>query len=201
MLDALKTIKRFVDEPIPSFFFGAFFMDASPADGIMGAAQKATALLSQLDPTAGAFTEITGLTVGIEEDSKFDGGSNFNITLPKNLKTEKLTLKRYLRPRHVGVMGFSADPLTGWCQETMQTYKSWTKQLKLKHVLIIVYHPQIKNPLPIGPSAFPIAGFIAEEAYPVSWDISDLGSTSEEPIQETITLAYKRMYRLSVPPA
>ena len=208
MLNFITNALRFVNEPVPSFFFGVFLVDANvtslgvTADAAATAqryASSAIGILSQADPIAAAYTEVTGLSVGADEESKFDGGSNLNIVLPKGLKTDKLTLKRYLRPRHMAVGGFSLDPITGWCQQTMDIYKKWHRKIVLKHVMVVIYHPQLKNPLPVGPSAFPIAGYMAEEAYPLSWYISDLGSMTEEPIVETIELSYKRLYRLSLP--
>ena len=39
----------------------------------------------------------------------------------------------------------------------MAAAKDWESQITLKDLIIVVYHPQVKNPLPIGPAAFPIA--------------------------------------------
>ena len=201
-MDALGNIANFLNEPMPSFFFEAVVLEKFDVSDPLAMAKATTALAAQaLDPTATAFTEINGLEIGLEVGSINEAGWSTPRPVFDKITTGTLEMKRYLRPRHVGVMGFSADPFTGWCQDTVKAAKTWQTAIVPKDVLVFIYHPMIKNPLPVGPSSFPVAGFIAQEAFPVKWSVSGLSSTNEsEPIIETIELKYTELQRLAVPP-
>jgi hypothetical protein len=203
-MDLLGGIISFMNEPIPSFFFEVLILDDPfDADNPM-AMMSATASLAvqALDPTACAFTEVSGLEIVLNTNDYPEGGWSTPRPQFKDISTSTLTLKRYLRPRHVGIMGFSFDPISGWCQDTVQAAKKWEKKIKPKDMMIFVYHPMIQNPLPVGPASFPIAGFLVQEAFPVKWGISDLSSTEEaQPIVETIDFKYTELQRLAIPPA
>lgn len=202
-MDALSNIVSFLNDPVPNFFFGVLVVDNPFAAGGSLNASAAVGLISQLDPVASAFTEVSGLELSFDNAAQTisEGGNQLPIRLPGRIKTETLTLKRYLRPRHIAISGFSLDPLTGWSQTVFDTAKTWSKQLELKDLIIVVYHPQIKNPLPIGPSAFPIAGYLVLRAYPMKWATSDLNSTSDsEAIVETFEFSYEEIKRLAIPP-
>jgi hypothetical protein len=67
--------------------------------------------------------------------------------------------------------------------------------------MICIYHPMIQSPIPggIGPSSFPVAGFLVHEAFPTSWGISDLSSSGgDTPIKETIKFKYTEIERLKI---
>lgn len=196
-MDALTSIMDFLNDPVPNFFFGVFVLDDP-----LASATSAVGMISQLDPTATAFTEISGLEIGMEVGTTVnEGGNSIPIRLPDRIKTDILTLKRYLRPRHIAIGGFSLDPLTGWAQEVFTAAKSWEDQIQPKDLIIVIYHPQIKNPLPVGPAAFPIAGYLVLRAYPTKWGTSDLNSTSDsEAIVETFEFSYEEIQRLAIPP-
>lgn len=197
-MDALSNIIGFLNDPVPNFFFGVFVLD-NP----LASATSAVGMISQLDPIASAFTEVSGLELSLDNAATTvsEGGNQIPIRLPGRIKTETLTLKRYLRPRHIAIGGFSLDPLTGWAQEVFSAAKTWEDKIVVKDLIIVVYHPQIKNPLPIGPSAFPIAGYLVLRAYPMKWATGDLSSTSEnEPVTETFEFSYEEMQRLAIPP-
>jgi phage tail-like protein len=196
-MDALKNIIGFLNDPVPNFFFGVLVVD-NP----MASAKAAVGMISQLDPIASAFTEVSGLEVGMDLESNIsEGGNQIPIRLPGRIKADTLKLKRYLRPRHIAVGGFSLDPLTGWSQDVFTSAKTWADPIEVKDLIIVIYHPQIKNPLPIGPSAFPIAGYLVLRAYPVRWATGDLNSTSDsEPVTEEFEFSYEEIQRLAIPP-
>lgn len=197
-MDTLKSIMSFLNEPVPSFFFGVLIVDI--VDNLLSSPSAVTGLLTQMDPTASAFTEVSGLELGLNTTDWEEGGNQIPLKLPGRMKNETLTLKRYLRPRHVAVGGFALDPLTGWAQETFEAAKSWETSIVPKNIIVVVYHPQVKSPLPVGSSAFPVASYMVERAYPIKWATGDLNSTSEDPIPETFEFAYSEISRVQVPP-
>lgn len=196
-MDFLKNLIGFMNEPVPSFFFEVLFLEES--DTLFG---SATALMTRaLDPVANAFTEVDGLNIAFDTDSFNEAGWSSPRPIFKSMKNEELTLTRYLRPRHIGMMTFGLDPITGWCQETMKSAKTWETQIVKKHVLIYIHHPMMQTPPPIAsPSPFPVAGFLVREAFPTSWGVSPLSSTnSGEAIKETIKFGYTEIERLVIP--
>lgn len=202
-MDLLKNILGFMNEPIPSFFFEVLFLekfDLSSPFAMMSA--TASLAVQALDPVACAFSEVDGLNIALETTSINEAGWSTPRPVFDKMKNDELTLTRYLRPRHIGVMGFSLDPVTGWCQDTVKAAKTWKTQIVTKDILVFIYHPMIQNPLPVGPSSFPVAGFLVQEAFPKEWGISSLSSTnSGEPIKETIKFGYTELQRLAIPPA
>jgi len=187
-----------MNEPVPSFFFGVQIVDI--IGDLTSAISAVKGLITQMDPVASAFTEVSGLEIGLDTTAWEEGGNQIPVKLPGRMKNETLTLKRYLRPRHIAIGGFSLDPLTGWAQETLDAGKSWETTIVPKNIIVVVYHPQVKNPLPVGPSAFPVASYLVSRAYPIKWATGDLNSTSEDPIPETFEFAYSEISRVQVPP-
>ncbi len=208
-MSLLGDVVGFMNEPIPSFFFEVLVLenpikkDAEGKINKLEMAKASAALAAQvLDPGATAFQQVSGLGITLETETFNEAGWSTPRNIFKNMKNDQVTLTRYLRPRHVGVMGFSADAFSGWCQDTVKAAKTWESQITPKDVMIFIYHPMIKNPLPVGPASFPVAGFLLQEAYPVEWSISELDSMNEnEPIKETIALKFTELQRLAVPPA
>lgn len=200
-MDLLSNIVGFMNEPIPSFFFEVLFIPKFDSTfGLMSA--TASLAIQALDPVATAFSEVQGLNLSFSTTAINEAGWSTPRPSFDKIANEELTLVRYLRPRHIGVMGFSMDPVSGWCQEAFQAAKTWESQIELKDILVFVYHPMIQNPLPFGPSSFPVAGFLIQEAFPTSWGISDLSSTERNaPIKETIKFKYTEIQRLAIPPA
>ncbi|MFK7796266.1 MAG: hypothetical protein AB8E82_02355 [Aureispira sp.] len=192
-----------MNEPIPSFFFEVLFLEAFDPDAPFAMTSATASLAMQaLDPVATAFADVQGLTVSFKTSEVREAGWSSPRPTFDAVNNDELTLVRYLRPRHIGVMGFALDPISGWCQETMSTVKKWNKQVLKKDILVFIYHPMIQNPLPVGPSSFPVAGFMLQEAFPTSWGISDLSSTAgDAPIKETIKFKYTEIQRLAIPPA
>ena len=203
-MDLLGNIVGFLNEPVPSYFFEVMILESAFDFNNPLAMTSAIASLAiqVLDPVSCAFSEVSGLEISLDVGEFSEAGWSTPRPLFNKMTNSALTLKRYLRPRHIGVMGFSLDPVSGWCQDTVQAAKTWEKRMYTKDIMIFVYHPMIQNPLPVGPAAFPIAGFIAQEAFPVKWSISDLSSTEEgQPIIETIEFKFTELQRLAVPPA
>ncbi|MDC0231639.1 phage tail protein [Aureispira] len=203
-MDALSAIVDFLNEPIPSYFFEVLFLDDPfDAEDPLAMTKAAASLAIQvLDPVACAFTEVDGMEINLDTTTLKEAGWSSPRSHFTGMSYSDITLKRYLRPRHIGVMGFSLDPVSGWCQDTIQAAKTWEKKVVTKDLMIFIYHPMIQNPLPIGPAAFPIAGFIVQEAYPCKWSISTLSSTEDSsPVIETVSFKFTELQRLAVPPA
>ncbi len=199
----LGPVGDFLNEPIPSFFFEMLFLEKfDPSDPLAMAGAVADLAIQALDSGAVAFSEIDGLEISYGTSEYNEAGWSTPRKMFDKVSTSALTVKRYLKPRHIGVMGFSLDPVSGWCQDTIQAVKLWEKPVTTKDILIFVYHPLLKNQVPIGPAALPIAGFLVQEAYPTKWGISALNSTDDSaPIVETIEFQYTEIQRLAVPPA
>ena len=199
----LSNIIGFMNEPIPKFFFEVLFIDkfdfTSPLSMISATASLA---MQAMDPVATAFSSVQGLKVAFETTPISEAGWSTPRPTFDKMVNDKLTLVRYLRPRHIGVMGFSMDPVSGWCQDTMQAAKTWEKAIYKKDILVFIYHPMIQNPLPVGPASFPVAGFMLQDAFPMEWGVEDLDSTAgDSPLKETIVFGYTEIKRMAIPPA
>lgn len=197
-MDLLGDIVGFMNEPIPSFFFEVQVLDKFDMSNPLAIAGA----VADLATGGGAFQSISGLEVAFSVDYINEAGWSTPRPTFSKMNNSEVTLVRYLKPKHIGIMGFSLDAFSGWCQETMTAAKKWEEQITTKDVLIFVYHPSIKNPLPIGPASFPVAGFLLQEAFPTKWSISDLDSLNDsDPVKETIGLSFTEIQRLAVPPA
>ena len=202
-MDLAGNIVGFMNEPIPSFFFDVLFLDDNfdPSNPLASKSALASLALQALDPIAAAFSEVSGLEMAFSTETVNEAGWSLPRDSFDKMTSSELELKRYLRPRHIGVMGFSLDPVSSWCQKTFESAKTWAKAITKKDILIFIYHPMVKNPLPIGPSAlFPVAGFLVKEAFPVKWTVSPLNSTDDsQAITETISFKYTELTRLAIP--
>jgi len=197
-MDLLGDIVGFMDEPIPSFFFDVLVLEEFDIDNPLGMASA----VADLATGGSGFQSISGLELSFSTGTHQEAGWSTPRPLFEKMNNSEVTMIRYLRPRHVGVMGFSFDSFSGWCQDTFSSAKTWESPVVTKDILIFVYHPSIKNPLPVGPASFPVAGFLLQEAYPTKWSISDLDSLNDsDPIKETIGFQFTEIQRLAVPPA
>ena len=195
----------FLEEPIPSFYFEVVVQERMNAGGIMNTVINLAknAIMGSMGPgsDSNSFHTVNGLEISFATTEINEAGWSSPRPAFDKMVNGELELVRYLRPRHMGIMGMSLDPMSGWCKETMEAAKTWEKPVVTKDVLIYIYHPALKNPLPVGPSSFPLAGFIAQEAYPTFWGVSQLDSTNDsDPVKETIKLKYTEMQRIEVPP-
>jgi len=197
-MDLFSTIANFANEPIPSFFFEVFFYERP--DSLLDSLSVTASLAMQMvDPIATAFSDVSGLDMSFATTPLNEAGWSTPRPSFDKINNEELVLQRYLRPRHIGMGTFSLDPTSEWCQKTMQSAKTWEEKIEVKNIMICIYHPMIQNPMPIGPSSFPVAGFLVHEAFPTSWGISDLSSTGGDvPIKETIKFKYTEIERLKI---
>ena len=201
-MDTARAIYDLLNEPVPSYYFEVLILDEFDLDDPFAMMTATASLALQvLDPKAAAFAEVSGLELTLGSEEYIEAGWSTPRPMFTAMSTSELTLKRYLRPRHIGVMGFALDPISGWCQDTIIAAKHWETKITTKNILIFIYHPMISNPLG-APKHLPIAGFLVQEAYPTKWSVSDLNSTEESsPIMETIGFKYTELQRLAVPPA
>lgn len=192
-MDFVKNALTFVNEPVPKFFFEVLFIDRSEgAGGMLGMAKTALSALNS--GNNGAFSDIDGLNVSFSTTPVNEAGWSSPRPTFDRMVNEKLTLTRYVRPRHV-----ISDLMTTWCSETMDAVKTWNARVTKKDVIINIYHPMLKFPasFPVGPSGVPIAAFNIIEAFPVTWKVDALSSTdSGSPLKETIELGYTEIKRL-----
>jgi len=194
----------FFNEPIPSFFFEVMFIadKFDPTDPFAMPSAMADLAVQALDPGANAFKSVSGMEIAFSMESINQGGWSTPTQTFGKMNNAEITLTRYLRPRHIGIAGFALDPISGWAQDTVQAAKTWSKRMYTKDVLILIYSPLIKNPLPVGPQSFPISGFLVQQAIPSKWSVSDLDSLNvNDPIVETIGLQCTEIQRLAIPPA
>jgi phage tail-like protein len=199
-MDIIENIIGSLNEPVPSFFFEVLILDEfdnedpKAMDGAM-----ASLALQVLDPVSAAFSEVSGLEITLGSEEYTEAGWSTPRPMFTAMSNSELTLKRYLRPRHVYTKAFLLDPISGWCQETIEAAKTWESKITTKSIIIIIYHPTIPNPFP-GPGPLPIAGFLVQGAYPTKWAVSDLNSTEEStPITETIGFKYTELSRVELP--
>lgn len=188
-MDFLQNALSFINEPVPKFFFEVLFIDRS--GGMMGLAKTALSALNS--GNNGAFSDIDGLNISFSTTAVNEAGWSSPRPTFDKMVNEKLTLTRYVRPRHV-----ISDLVTEWCDETMEAAKTWNKRIVKKDVIINIYHPMVKLPasIPVGPSGIPVAIFNVIEAFPVTWKVDALSSTdSGSPLKETIELGYTEIKR------
>ena len=197
-MDIFSSIANFMDEPIPSFFFEVFIYDRP--DTLLGSlSATATLAMQMLDPIATAFSDVSGLNMSFATEEIREAGWSTPRPAFDKINNEELVLQRYLRPRHIGVGNFNLDPTSDWCQKTMASAKTWSETIVVKNIMICIYHPMLQSPIKVGPSSFPVAGFLVHEAFPTSWGISDLSSTAgDAPIKETIKFKYTEIERLKI---
>lgn len=115
-----------------------------------------------------SFEEVSGLKVSVGTEEKKEGGENLHtLHLPTAAKFENLVLKRCL-------MHNSA--LNRWCQRALEEFKFAPKDIKLQL---------------LGAEGEILASWSIIKAYPISWELSTLNSTSNQLAIETLTLKYR----------
>lgn len=195
-MDFAKNALTFINEPVPKFFFEVLFIDRpdSSKPQSMLASMAKTALSALNSGNNGAFSDIDGLNVSFATTPVNEAGWSSPRPTFDKMVNEKLTLTRYVRPRHV-----VSDLMTTWCSDTMDAVKTWNARVTKKDIIINIYHPMLKLPaiFSMGPSGVPIAAFNIIEAFPVTWKVDALSSTdSGSPLKETIELGYTEIKRL-----
>lgn len=119
-----------------------------------------------------SFQEVSGLKVTVGTVEKKEGGGNdFVHHVPTPPKFENLVLKR---------CSMINAALEKWCQEALEDFKFNPRNLQ---VALLVADGQI------------LASWMVEKAFPISWELSTLNSTSNQLAIETLTLKYRQFKR------
>lgn len=115
-----------------------------------------------------SFQEVSGLKVTLGMEERKEGGENdFVHHLPTPAKYENLVLKRCL---------LSNSMLTAWCKNALEDFKFDPKDIELQL---------------LGANGGSLASWSIVQAYPISWELSALNSTSNQLAIETLTLKYR----------
>jgi len=124
-----------------------------------------------LDAMDSSFQEVSGLKVTIDTVTKKEGGdNNFVHHLPTPAKYENLVLKRCL---------LYNSKLDKWCRDALEDFKFDPKDIKLSL---------------LGANGGILASWSIVKAFPISWELSTLNSTSNQLAIESLTLKY-RLFR------
>jgi phage tail-like protein len=122
-----------------------------------------------LDQMDSSFQEVSGLKVTVGTVEKKEGGdNNFVHHLPP--KFENLVLKRCLMYN---------SKLDRWCRDAIEDFKFDPKDIKLAL---------------LGANGGILASWTIVKAFPISWELSTLNSTSNQLAIESLTLKY-RLFR------
>ena len=115
-----------------------------------------------------SFQDVSGLKVTLGTDEKKQGGDNVSSwTFPTQPTYDNLVLKRCLLPN---------AELEKWCRDAFESFKFETKNIQLA---LLSADGQI------------LASWEIQGAYPVSWELSPLNSTTNQLAIESLTLKYK----------
>lgn len=120
------------------------------------------------DDMDSSFQEVSGLKVTVGTVEKKEGGENtFVHHLPTPPKFENLVLKRCL---------LKNSKLEKWCRDAIENFKFDPKDVKLAL---------------LGANGGILASWSIVNAFPVSWELSALNSTSNQLAIESLTLNYR----------
>jgi phage tail-like protein len=123
------------------------------------------------DEMDSSFQEASGLKVTVGTVEKKEGGdNNFVHHLPTPPKFDNLVLKRCL---------LKSSKLDKWCRDAIEDFKFDPKDIKLAL---------------LGANGGILASWSIIKAFPISWELSNLNSTSNQLAIETLTLKY-RLFR------
>ena len=115
-----------------------------------------------------SFQEVSGLKVTLGTEERKEGGeNNFVIHLPPPPSYQDLVLKRCL---------LNNSALNRWCKDALEDFKFDPKDIKLQL---------------LGANGGSLASWTIIQAYPISWELSSLNSTSNQMAIETLTLKYR----------
>jgi phage tail-like protein len=194
----------FKQDPIPNFFFKVEISgDNQGGIGslIGGSVGKALDMIGNVATMVGlsvpflndtdincAFTEVNGLAQGIEFDTKNEVGNMYPIPFPKGLKSDTLTLKRYVRNNF-------SDTWSTWCNQTFENASSWSKGITLKDIKITILHPHKGGGLMSPGKGEAVASFTIFGAFPTKREVEGLNSTGNDALQETIEITFREMHR------
>ena len=163
---------------IPAFHFDVSFMKekrpeddepAKPAESGEGNEVKEQEEDPQDDPIA--FSDVGGLGLELQTEDFVEGGENgTTIRLPKPPKARNLTLKRAL----------SATPkyVIRWARKALEDFD---------------FEPMTVVVSIIDPDSQPVKTWKFQGAFPVKLSLSDLSSSKNEIVIETLELAYRKV--------
>lgn len=114
-----------------------------------------------------SFQEVSGLKLTISTEPKKEGGNNMSpYSFPNPPTYSDLVLKRCLMPN---------SNLDAWCKKAFENFQFDPKDIELAL---------------LGSDGIPLALWNISKAYPISWELSSLNSTSNQLAIETLTLKY-----------
>lgn len=124
------------------------------------------------------FQEVSGLSVEVETETLNEGGENrFEYKLPKRAKYPNLILKR-------GLLKGSA--FLNWFKSAMNTYFI---------VAVYDFKPADITITLLDEADEPVAVWNVVQAYPLKWSMSDLRSSENAVVVESMELAYQYFER------
>lgn len=124
------------------------------------------------------FQEVSGLSVEVETETLHEGGENrFEYKLPKRAKYPNLILKR-------GLLKGSA--FLDWFKSAMNTYFI---------VAVYDFKPADITITLLDEADEPVAVWNVVQAYPLKWSMSDLRSSENAVVVESMELAYQYFER------
>lgn len=128
-----------------------------------------------MDDMNSAFQEVLGLKSTFEIEDRDEGGENrFVHRLPTPPKFDDLVLTRCLMPN---------SKLDQWCQEAFNNFKFDPRDIQIALV----------SPSPNGVNI--MASWNVVQAFPISWELAKLNSTTNNLAIETLTLNYRHFNR------
>lgn len=131
------------------------------------------------DDTHQRFQDVGGLSFEIETETLREGGENrFEYKLPKRAKYPNLVLKRGM---------LTGKVLIDWISSAMNTFFT---------VVIYDFKPADIIISLMDEAGTEVAIWKVIQAYPVKWSITDLKSTENTVVVETLELAYQYFERL-----
>ncbi|AOW20711.1 phage tail protein [Urechidicola croceus] len=143
-----------------------------------------------------SFQEVSGLKVTIDTQPKQEGGENqYFLHVPNRPKYSDLILKRSL---------VHNSELTKWCRDALEDFKFTPRDI---HISLLApgklsIPNAIKQKAPssvvnamLARNAQTLASWHIVQAYPISWELSTLNSTSNQLAIETLTLKYRHFVK------
>ncbi|MGB5418176.1 phage tail protein [Algibacter sp.] len=120
-----------------------------------------------------AFQEVSGLNVTLSTEEIREGGNNsFVHQLPTAPKYENLVLKRCLSYN---------SKLETWCRDALEGLKFDPKDIKLSL---------------LDANGGILASWTIVKAFPISWELAQLNSTSNQLAIESLTLKYRHFRKV-----
>lgn len=120
------------------------------------------------------FQEVSGLSFEVETETLREGGENrFEYKLPKRAKYPNLVLKRGL---------LTHTTFNNWFKSAMNTYFT---------ALVFDFKPADIMITLLDEADHPVAQWNIIQTYPLKWSMSDLKSSENAVVIETMELAYQ----------